>query len=134
MSKPKTKLKIGTKNVDAHFGIGFMERVFDMEDVKDSNIMNVPTFKLMSHAIAYAAERKGEDAEVKLVDIYDWIDSKGINSEEVTRVKNGFLTNLLKSLKTHLPDKKSRDEADKVIEGLSPAEKKKGKGKTGKKM
>lgn len=133
MAKPQVKLNIKGKSVNTYFGVGFMEEVFQKEDVKDNNILNVPTLKLMAHAIRHAAEREEKPTPYTYFDLCDWIDEVGINDKSIATAKETFMLNLLKSLKTHLPDEKSKKEVDEIIKEMTPKEKKKATSKSGKK-
>lgn len=124
----KIELKINGESREARFGIGFIQRATEKELPEDNNIMNIETPKLIYHALAYADERIGLTPKNTIYDVYDYIDSVGLNSDEYKFFQAAFLG----SMKVHLPDDKSRKEIDKAIKVLTPAEKKKDS-KSGKK-
>lgn len=124
----KIKLTIAGKKYDAYFGIGFMQKAIKEERPEESNIMNIPTYPLMAHAIAYGFERKGVDSPISKYDIFDWIDSVGINSDEVKSESKKFMKAFLESMKVHLPE--SEKEINKALKAF---EEKKKVSKSGKK-
>jgi len=122
------KINIKGKDYEPKFGIGFIERTIKEEQPKDNNIMEVPTQILLFHSLAYADERQGIEPTLSIFNIYDYLDEVGINSPEIKQ----FQLEFFRSMRVHLPDKKSKGEIDKVVKALTPGEKKK-VSKTGKK-
>lgn len=121
----KVILKIKGKNHTAHLGMGFMEKAMLAENPEDGNILNINTWRLMLHALAYGAEREGKEFDMTIHDLHDWIDSKGLHNEEIKSAQNKFQLNFMKYMRIHTQDKEALKVMDKMIESLTPEERKK---------
>jgi len=104
----KIVLNIAGNSYDAHFGLGFLERVTKSENITIKEVFTkiesdafffVPT--LIWHSVNYGLYRANKEEIAKDV-ILDWLDEIGINSTEVAT----FLEALGKSIQVHIPESK----------------------------
>ena len=115
------KIKIKGVEYEPKFGIGFMERAIKEDQPEGQDIMQLPTQRLMYHALAYADERNGIEPRLTKYDIFDYLDEVGLGSEDVRSFQIAFFN----SMRVHLPDAQSKKAIDEVVKALSPQEKKK---------
>lgn len=122
------KLTIKGKEYEPKFGIGFMERAIKEDQPENNDIMQLPTQRLMYHALAYADERNQIEPQLTKFDVFDYLDEIGLGSEEVKSFQVAFFN----SMRVHLPDEESKKAIDKIVKALTPEQKKKAS-KSGKK-
>lgn len=115
------KLKINGVEYEPKFGIGFMERAIKEDKPEGEDIMQLPTQRLMYHALAYADERNGIEPRLTKYDIFDYLDEVGLSSPEVKHFQREFFN----SMRVHLPDAESKKAIDEVVKALTPEQKKK---------
>lgn len=131
MAKVKHKVKIGSKTKEAHFGVGFIEKVNlkhrpDYPIVKDFNpktkevierewnLMDVSTTDLIHSAFEYADERSEQEAEFSKYDINDLIDEGKLTQDEIKK----FQIALIESMQTFIEDEETKNSAKEVVEAL----------------
>lgn len=112
----KIELSIGGKNYTAKLGLGFIQRVKESEGLDEHNpITNVPTIKLMYHAIAFAAERNGE-VFMSFFDFLDILDE--LEAQPYADLNTVFQIAFFKSLNVKTVDKDSKKMIDGIISDL----------------
>ncbi len=117
------KLVIAKKEIDFHFGLGFLGELFDKEDtsleqlIKDieKNIVkHLPPVMLQS--AKYAALRKGEKFDLSLFDIIDLIDDDGgLQSKATLEFYNAFIQSLTKNVPE---EPKKEDDSEKKVKAV----------------
>jgi hypothetical protein len=115
------KITIKDKEYELKFGIGFMERAIKEDQPEGQDIMQLPTQRLLYHALAYADERNGIDPQLTKFDVFDYLDEVGLNSKDVKL----FQVEFFKSMRVNLPDNESKKAIDEVVKALTPEGKKK---------
>lgn len=131
MSKVRHKVKIGSKTKEAHFGVGFIEKVnlkhrpdypitkdFDKKKKevieREWSIMDVSTTDLIHDAFEYSDERNGRETELSKYDINDLIDEGKITQNEIKK----FQIALIESMETFIEDEEVKKSAKEVVEVL----------------
>lgn len=110
------KFEFGGKEREFHFGLGFIDLALSEE--KASDVLQISTLRLMYYSMRFAIERKGENPDFSLYDVYDWADEAS-NLGDLTK---SFQVEFLKSMATRL---ENEGDKKKVMEAISKMEKKK---------
>lgn len=102
----KIKLKISDKDIEFHFGLGFLGTLLKDLDISIDELMGslqknpfeyLP--KIMHCAASYACLRKGEELGLSLYDLIDLIDEDGgIVSENMSKFLEAFTNSMSKDV------------------------------------
>ena len=100
------KLKISDKEIEFHFGLGFLGELLDTLDLSIEELMNgiqknpfkfLP--KVMHGAASYAAQRKGEELGMELYELIDLIDDDGgVASDNTAKFLQAFTASMTKDV------------------------------------
>lgn len=88
---------IGELTKSLNIPIGDIEKAFTERPLE--SIAN-----LLYHSAAYNCIRKGEDVDFTLLDVYEWIDEAGLESQEI----QDFIKAVTDSFNKHVPEKKKK--------------------------
>ncbi len=100
------KLVIAKKEIEFHFGLGFLGELFEKEDTSLEQLIkdiekNIVKYlpPVMLESAKYAALRKGETLDLSLFDIIDLIDEDGgLHSKATLDFYNAFIKSLTKDV------------------------------------
>ena len=99
-------LKIGQRDLEFTFGLGFLGELFDETDLTINEVvgkLNKNPFKmiptLMYYSCAYLLKRKGQEVDFTIYDFTDWIDeSGGIGQPSTKRFLDAFTESMTKNV------------------------------------
>lgn len=113
----KAQLTIKGKKYDAYVGMYVLAKVTEDNDMNGVGELLQRVIKneykwlplLIFEGINYSYFRKGETCDLKLFDLYDYIEENGTHSEEV----QAYAKVLFDSISRHVPKSEDEDNAKK---------------------
>lgn len=116
----KITLNIANKEIDFHFGLGFLGELFEQEntsleqlikDIERNIVKYLPP--LMLESAKYAALRKEKEFKLTKFDIIDLIDEDGgLHSKAILEFYNAFIRSLKHNVPNEEPQKEGKKKAN----------------------
>ena len=101
------KLNIGGEEREFFFGLGFLGNLLESENltlqelgIKTTENPYKWTPLIMWYSLAWGYIREGKTIEVKPLDVADWLDDLGLQSEVVKSFDNALVASLTKDVPT----------------------------------